>query len=228
MKMKKQKIEKQQLIEMLSQMDDEQFKEFSKNHNREMHALWNWQFGVEIEAKYSFKLAHEIMNQSVVCDELAAFANDNPDNQEVAEQLALEQFKLTQLFNDIENKVDSFGAVVRLMERDVDKYKALADVVTKKARQSQKQVENFKQRIAVLLKSIDMTKVEGTFFSISLGKPSYELTVDEFTDEQFETLPEQFIKVKKDLDKTAVKNAILDGEKIPWASLTQKVGIVIR
>lgn len=226
--MKKQKTTKAELVAMLTAMPDDQFNDFAKENNRELHQLVMWSEGVEVQAKHSFKIAHEIMNQSVLCDELELFVAENPDRQDAAEQLAVEKFKLQNLFDDIENKVDSFGSVVKLMEKDVEKYKALADVVSKKASSAKKQIDNFKQRIAILLKSIDKTKVEGTFFSISLGKPSYELAVDEFTDEQFDSLPEKFIKVKKDLDKTAVKNAILEGEQIPWASLTQKIGVVIR
>lgn len=226
--MKKKKITKNDFVEMVSSFTDEQFDEFQKDHNREIHSMTLWSEGIEYHSKNSFKIAHEIMNQSVLCDELELFVAENPDRQDAAEQLAVEKFKLQNLFDDIENKVDSFSCVVKLMEKDVEKYKALADVVSKKASSAKKQIDNFKQRIAILLKSIDKTKVEGTFFSISLGKPSYELAVDEFTDEQFDSLPEKFIKVKKDLDKTAVKNAILEGEQIPWASLTQKIGVVIR
>ena len=226
--MKKQKLTQTELAELISKMDPEQFNDFAKENNRELHQLVAWSEGVEVQARNSFRIAHEIMDQSVLVDDLTAMVHDNPDRTDLAEQLALETMRLQALFDDIENKVDSFGQVMKLMAKDVEKYQALAEVAETKAKSIKSRIDNFKSRIVVLLNSLDLKKVEGTFFTISLGKPTYSVTVNEFTDEELERLPEKFLRVKKDLDKAAVKTALLEGEVLPWAALTQKTGIVIR
>ena len=212
---------------MVNRMPDEQFFDWTKENNRELHSLTMWQHGIDYESKSSFRIAHEIINQVVRVEELESMLAENPASIHLQEQFAFEKMKLEMIFNDFENKIDSFGQVIKMFERDVEKYESLAELCKKKAKSIDNHITRFKQNIVNMMTGLDLKKAEGTFFTMTLGKPTKSVVVNEFTDEELETIDQKFVAVKKSIDKKAVKDALENGEVLAWATLSEKQGVRI-
>lgn len=225
--MKKKSIKKADLLKTILEMQEDQFDQFSKENNRELNSLLLWSEGIEYEAKNSFKIAKEIFNQIVEIEELESYCNENPDYLQAHEELALLKHKLNESISDIENKIDSFGQVLKSLEKDIEKHKALSDIYLQKSKSKENQIKNIKQHIFNIMKGLNIEKIEGTFFKASIGKETHSVLINEFTDEELETLPKEYIKISKSLDKTQIKNDLLSGKKLSWASLQTKQNVRI-
>lgn len=224
---KKTAMTKADLVGVIEGMSDEQFTDFAKENNREINQLKLWAVGEEHIARGSFRLAHELVQRIVEIEELEAYASDRPHDSDLQSALAVAKMKLEDDFNDLENKVDSFCAVIRLLGKDEDKYRYMADLYAKKARSVVGQVDMIKERMSTLMQAVNMEEVKGTFYKVKLSKPTYSLVTNEMTDEDLEQVDDRFKTTTVALDKRAVKAALEDGEAIPWATLTSKVGIRI-
>jgi hypothetical protein len=220
--MKKLKTTKNQLLEIIAMMTEEQFDQFAKENNREINQLVLWGEGVEYEAKSTFRIAHEIMKQVVCVEELAAYCADENAELAAREQLAIEQHKLNTMFDDLENKADSFGAVVTMLEKDCDKYEALANICKAKVKRTENQIATIKKNITNIMQGLELEKIKGTFFTLSVGKPTRSVVLNEMTDEEIHGLPKEFLRVKTEIDKTAVKAALDDGQSLAWAALIER------
>lgn len=227
MSQKKKSLSKEELKRVIDSMSDDQFADFVKENNREINQMTLWAVGEEHVARGSFRLAHELVQRIVDIEEMEAYASDRPNDTDLQMMLAQAKMKLEDDFNDLENKVDSFCAVIRLLGKDEDKYRYMADLYTKKARGVVNQVTMIKERMATLMQAVNLEEVTGTFYKVKLGKPTFSLVMNDLTDEDFERLDDRWKKTVVDIDKAAVKAALEEGELIPWATLTSKVGVRI-
>lgn len=224
---KKKAMTKEELAQIITGMSDDQFKDFAKENNREINQMALWAVGEEHIARGSFRLAHELVARIVEIEEMEAYASDRPGDLDLQAMLATAKMKLEDDFNDLENKVDSFCAVIRLLGKDEDKYRYMADLYAKKARGVVGQVTMIKERMATLMQAVNLEEVVGTFYKVKLSKPTFSLVMNELTDEDVDRLDDRWKKTTVDIDKAEVKAALEGGELIPWATLTSKVGIRI-
>lgn len=226
--MKKAKLSKSDLLSTIDKMSDDQFEAFQKENNREIYQLLKWSEGEDYQSKTAFRLTQELITLITQIEELELIVAENSDNLAASEELAMKQFELTRTFEDLENKTDSFGAVIKLLEKDADKYKAMADLFIKKSKSVDAKIDKIKNHIVNIMTALQLEKSSGAFFSISLGKPTKSVTLNEFTDEEIEALDPKYVSVKKTIDKKAVKESLEKGENIEWASLTLKRNLNIR
>ena len=224
---KKEAVTRESFKAIVDSMSEEQFADFVKENKREINQMQLWAVGEEHIARGSFRLAHELVARIVEIEEMEAYASDRPHDAELQSALAVAKMKLEDDFNDLENKVDSFCAVIRLLGRDEDKFKYMAALYATKAKGVANQVESIKKRMCTLMQAVNMEEIEGTYFKVKLGKPTFSLVTNDLTDEEIDALEDRFKKTVVSLDNAAIKAALTDGEKIPWATLTSKVGIRI-
>ncbi len=225
---KKSKLTRDEFVTLIQNMTEDQFSDFAKDHNREIHSMSLWSKGENYEAKAAYAITQAIIDQMNIIDEIEGWISENPGNVAAQEQLAIEQNKLEYLIDDIENKADSFGAVYKMMQKEADKFYFMSDLFKEKAQAVERRIDAFKRRLTILFQALNVDKIKGTFFTISMGRPTYSVMVNEFSDEQMHALPKEYVKQTLTINKTAVKEALLNGEKLPWASLAQKTGITIR
>jgi len=72
------------------------------------------------------------------------------------------------------------------------------------------------------MQGLQLEKIKGTFFTLSVGKPTRSVVLNEMTDDEIMALPKEFVRVKTEIDKTAVKAAIDSGVSVPWATIIER------
>lgn len=91
------------------------------------------------------------------------------------------------------------------------------------AKRETNQIDRLKQAMDGALKLRDQTKLDLPHYKLSYrSSQSVELAVEP------SDLPEQFQRIKIEADKTAIKQAILDQQDVPFAKLVEKRSLQIR
>lgn len=220
-------LTKEEFVACINEMSDDQFKDFSKEHNREVRDMMLWKDGEQHIARSAFRLANDIINKVTQIEELEAYISDHPDDMESIGALSSLKFEMESAFDDMEGKIDSFCAVVKLIQRDAERYDAMADLFKKKSSQAENRAKRVKERMCAFLQAVNLEEVQGSYFKVKLGKPTYSVQINDMNEEEIEALPDQFLRKTVAIDKTAVKAALMDKEDLPWAVLVPSVGIRI-
>lgn len=130
---------------------------------------------------------------------------------------------LALLEESIEQKGKAIGAVLQSFDAQESALKAhLADVQAKV-----KAIQNHRDRLKAYLKenmeSCGIQKIESPFFVISLQKSPESVVVDDEA-----SIPDNYCKFTRSVDKSLVKAALKDGYDIPGCRLESGTHIRIR
>ena len=111
----------------------------------------------------------------------------------------------------------------------IAKYHGMAQLATERIRQLQtfkKVAENaekrLKERLQLAMNEYGLTKVELGLHKLSLRSSQAVEIIDE------SKIPNEYIKVKTEVDKSAIREALLHGEVIEGAELKQNQSLTIR
>lgn len=125
--------------------------------------------------------------------------------------------------------LDNFNAKAEGYVKAIKNYKAEADAIAEeiKALQAKKKVcENAQQRLKDSLKAamtvFDTPKVQAGLFKISLTTSEAVNIIDE------DAIPQEYKKVKYEVSKTDIKNAIKSGLVVEGAEIKENTSITIR
>ena len=125
--------------------------------------------------------------------------------------------------------LDNFNAKAEGYVKAIKNYKAEADAIAEeiKALQAKKKVcENAQQRLKDSLKTamtvFDTPKVQAGLFKISLTTSEAVNIIDE------DAIPQEYKKVKYEVSKTDIKNAIKSGLVVEGAEIKENTSITIR
>lgn len=222
----KKSLSKAEFLESIGEMSDDQFKDFAKERNRDIRDMLLWKDGEEHIARGAWRLMNDLIKKIVEIEELEAYISENP-TPDAMEALAHLKMSLEDDFNDLESKVDSFCGVIMMEKTQQARFKAMAEMFIRKAKSCEGHIDGIRSRMATVLKALQVERIKGTFFKVAIGKPTYSIEINEMTEEDLEKIPDQFKKTKVSIDATAVKAALLGGEKLEWAVLIPDQGVRI-
>lgn len=157
--------------------------------------------------------------------EIPAAIRDALDAFEVDEETGeiLNAPDLEALEGEASRKIESACLYVRELAADVAAIKAEADRMTERRRSLEKKAERIKALILPALEAVG-GKVKGTMLSASVATTkSVELDEDALN-----ILPEEFVRVKREADKTAIKAALSSGQVIEGARIVENKSIRMR
>lgn len=122
-----------------------------------------------------------------------------------------------------DEKLESYGKIIRQMQADADMFKAELDRLTVKKRVSDNAVERMKNAVKEFLKAIGQKKVKAGAFDFCLVATQAVRITDE------RRLPEDYFIPQPDkIDKAGIKKALKDGTEIAGAELVSNISVRIR
>lgn len=133
--------------------------------------------------------------------------------------------RLDEIGDALTAKADACAAMVRTLEAEAAAFKEEADRFGAKRKAAEAGAARLKTYLKSCLELAGERKVKGARFTVAIqaNAPSVEL---EETDP--EALPPEFVRVKKEVDKTAIKTALQAGEPLAFARLVQTESVRIR
>jgi hypothetical protein len=150
-----------------------------------------------------------------IMQELELALTPNEDGEITQEQIdAFEQLELAK-----NEKIENIACWIKNLRADADGIKAEEKSLVDRRRAKENQAD----RLAGFLSQI----LQGDKFESARCKISFRKSEQvEITDE--ENLPEEYWKIKREVSKTLIKDAILAGQKVKGASLVEKQNIQIK
>lgn len=130
---------------------------------------------------------------------------------------------LDQIEGEAAEKIENTGLYVRELNAEIAALKVEADRLNERRRS----LENKSERIkALLLPAVEAMggKVKGAMLTVSIGTTK-SVELDE---NALNILPDEFVRVKREADKTAIKAAISSGRVIDGARIVENKSIRMR
>lgn len=118
--------------------------------------------------------------------------------------------------------VEHLVQLIRNEQANAEKFKAEKEAFKKKQEAAERKTDYYKEQIKNFLEGTGQKKFQTNFFTVSL-RSSQSVTV---TDETL--IPEEFIKVKKEVKKADIKKYLSNHNEVPGAILTKKNSLMIR
>lgn len=175
-----------------------------------------------------FDIQNGIISLVVELEELTAYLQENSHDVLAMSRLNELSALLDADMIHLESKSDAYGAIIKRLELQEKENRDMAAIYSVKARQRVSAQNRLRSRISQVMQTLQIEKIKGTTFNISLNKTSYAVVVDDVPQELIDGLPPYLKKVKPEIDKTNLKSALLDGEYFEWARLTENRTITIR
>lgn len=125
--------------------------------------------------------------------------------------------------DEIEVKADSYAIVAKRLEADIKMIKEEENRLATKRRKIENDMKNLKSNLEFSMKALDKTKFKTNKFSFNIQKnaPSVQI-LDE------SLIADDYIRTKKEVDKTAIKNALKEGVEVEGATLIQTESLRIK
>lgn len=120
------------------------------------------------------------------------------------------------------DKITGYGVIIKETKAEIDKFMAERERIDGIIKAYKNKVEWLKNNLEYFMKSNEIDRFDGIEVSIKFRK-SKALEIDENTE-----IPEEFIKVKKELDKTAITGFIKNGGHIDGCRIVEKENIQIK
>lgn len=143
---------------------------------------------------------------------------DDPDIDETAFNDTLEC-----LTGTIDDKIENIGKVISEYNAAI----AGCDTEIKRLQARKKTLENkvtwSKDYIKNNMKKINRLNIVGKLFSFSVRATQDKTIIDDET-----KIPNEFLKIKTEPDKTAIKEALKSGKKFAWAHLEKGEALYIK
>lgn len=147
---------------------------------------------------------------------LDALANEEVAPEDVSDTLE-------SITDAIEVKAEGYAAVIKTLEAESAALKVEKDRIAKRQTSLDNNAKRLKQHLQDELTKVDMKKVKGNLFTVSIQKNPASLKVD------VDKLPEQyFVPQPPKPDNASVKEALKNGENVEGAELVQTESLRIR
>jgi hypothetical protein len=154
------------------------------------------------------------LNQSWLT--ISDMLEDNPTNETLQETFQAIQ-------NSIEVKLEYLVKLRREHEANADKFKMEKDYFAKKQKVEENKATRLKEFLEYQLNLMGTKKAKAGLFTLALQKNPPSLQID---DEDI--VPEEFWKIKKDVDKTELKKWIADGNEVEGIRLVSSESLRVR
>ena len=151
---------------------------------------------------------------------LTAELPEDEEQQEILERIIADTMESI----GIEEKLESYAAVINQLSADVDMLKREETRLANRRKTIESNIARMKGAVMGYMDAIGSTKEKAGTFTISFRKSNI---VDI---ENTELIPDEYIKIVTEpkLDKVAMKNAMKDGITIPGASLVESRSVQIK
>ena len=111
---------------------------------------------------------------------------------------------------ELEVKAENYGKVLKNLEGDIAVLKAEEDRLKAKRQTIENNIRRMKAALQGAMEVTGKTKFKTDLFSFGIQQNAPSVVIDT---EDIETLPPEFIKVKKEVDKVALKEVLLRGSE---------------
>ena len=133
---------------------------------------------------------------------------------------------LESLTGELEDKLISCAAVVKQLEGIVVLLKSEEDRLSARKKTVGSNIDSLKAYMKRSMESAGITKVKRPTFEVAIQNSPPSVAMDEGT--YAENLPEEFRRVKIDIDRTAVSEALKSGRELGFAKLVRCTHLRIR
>ena len=116
----------------------------------------------------------------------------------------------------VELKAKELSAKLSVNQLNIDDLDSQIKTLQAKKKKIQTDIDQFKDDLREAMVEHDITRIESDDILFRLDKPSQVVKI---TDES--AIDEKFFRVKKEVDKTAVKKALQVGDKVEGAELSE-------
>ena len=124
----------------------------------------------------------------------------------------------------IEVKADGYAKVIKELAARKEALDAEVSRLQNRSRTIDNNIKRIKENLTFCMVAIDKRKIKTDLFSFSVQKNQASVKFDIPEEE----VPDEYMRIKKEPDKTSIKKAIEAGEDISWAHLEQTEGVRIR
>ena len=123
----------------------------------------------------------------------------------------------------IDEKLESYGKIIRQMQADADMFKSELDRLSVKKKSADNAVERMKKAVKDFMEASGQEKAKAGAFSFYLAATQSVNITDE------KILPADYLIPQPDkIDKNGIKKALKDGVEIAGAELVTNVGVRMR
>lgn len=130
---------------------------------------------------------------------------------------------LEALQGDIEVKSDAYGKVIRQLDADKKALDAEIERLTARKTTIENRKKAMNEALYQAFKALDTQKLKTDLFTFYIQKNPVSVVIDDP-----EGVPDEFYKVKKEVSKTSIKEAIEAGQELSFAHLEQSESIRMR
>lgn len=155
-----------------------------------------------IEIASEFKALYDIIENDVEYNEETGEVINNDD-------LIKEMFNGAVM--QLSDKLDNAAYVIASLSADAEFLKNEAKRLSDRANNYIKNAEKLKELMTYALESSGEDKIKAQYHTFSFRKIESIFIPDTLTPED---MPRQFVRIKREFDKTAIKNALKNGEEI--------------
>lgn len=130
---------------------------------------------------------------------------------------------IEQVTDEIENKADAYATIIKRFESNIDLIKDEKKRLSDKQITHENAIARLKSNLEYTMRLQDKPKFKTDRFSYNIQKnaPSVEITNEEL-------ITEDYIKVKKEIDKRAILAELKAGKEVAGAKLKQTESLRIR
>lgn len=215
-------IQKVDLLRAIETIPHDLWDEFIKDNNREIRDMLLLSRGEYHTSRSTFKIAMNLMELVNGIDELELLVHENPCRDDLKMALASKKDDLEKEFTNFEDKIDSFGSVLKMLDKDANKWTHMADIFAAKKKITENQIKTIRTRISEIMKAMGLEAVKGRYFTAKFSKPTKTVVIDDVSEEFIKRLPPEFQTIKYSLNKAAVKDAVERGDFIEFAHVDYK------
>ena len=131
---------------------------------------------------------------------------------------------LESIEGEIEDKADGYAKVIRGIESDISGLKSEEKRIKERRQALENRISLMKKSLEEAMRTTGRVKFKTSLFSFGIQKNPVSV---EITDEA-KALGSCYVKQKTEIDKTAIKEAIQNGEQLDFAQLVQSESLRIR
>lgn len=114
----------------------------------------------------------------------------------------------------IADKLDGYCKVIKTLEGEAEAVKAESERLAQRKTALENQVKRMKDAMKSNMLKLDLDKHKSTLFTVSITKPRQRVEVT-----NIDIVPKKLLRIKKEVDKAAVKELIDAGKKVKGVEL---------
>ena len=123
---------------------------------------------------------------------------------------------------DFETKAENYWRMIKNLNAQADALKAEKQKLEQKQRRAERLADSLKERMANAMQTFEKDKVKTQFGSFSFRKSTSVEILDETV------IPDDFFRVKKEVQKSVIADAIKAGDVVPGATLKENRNLQVR